>query len=848
MKVKSLNVTPNLPESIAPLCELSMNLWSSWNWDVAQLFIRLDAEIWEECRQNLVMTLGRLPKERIEEVAKDDSFIANLNRVWSNLQSYLQERTWFEEQNADAADMKIAYFSMEFGLDVGLPIYSGGLGILAGDHLKSSSDLGVPLVGVGLLYQKGYFQQNLNSDGWQMESYPVNDWYNMPVNLQKDHNGEPILISVDLAGEILHAQIWKVLVGRISLYLLDTNIQQNLPYLREITMQLYGGDRENRIRQEVLLGVGGVRALKALGIIPTVFHINEGHAAFLLLERIHNLMTEENLSFQEAREIVWASTVFTTHTPVPAGNETFTHQRLQRYFGTFADKLGLTWHDFLELGTEPGNGEIFSMTVLALKLAAHCNGVSKLHGKVSRKMWRKLWKDLPLNEIPIRSVTNGVHTRSWLSHDFDELMTRYIGPQFIEEPHNNKLWERVEKIPDIELWRTHIIRKERLIFFARKRLGQQLRRHGAGMSAVQKANEVLRSDALTIGFARRFATYKRANLILRDPERLIRLLTDTKRPIQFIFSGKAHPHDDEGKEFIRKLVHFCKDSKVRERFVFIEDYDINVARYLVQGVDVWLANPLRPLEASGTSGMKVIANGGLNVSTLDGWWAEAYNPAVGWAIGSGETDDNKETLDRIESEALYNLLEQEILPLFYDQDTTGLPRRWIAMMKRSMIILGQYFNTDRMIMEYVDGFYLPAYNTSRALRENNFTKAKSLVEWRNHVTGKWSEVSIISEEFADGTEIRTNQDIPIKARVVLNGISQEDVAVEVLIGVLDPNGEIFNGEVLRLNHEGEVDGATIFGGILNCSSGGRHGYAVRVRPNHSDLVHPYTPLLMKWET
>lgn len=824
-----------------------MNLWASWNWAASELFIRLDAETWEVCRQNLVRTLGRIPQDLLESAAEDDSFTANLDRVWLALRVYLDSKTWFSEKQSDNADASIAYFSMEFGLDVGLPIYSGGLGILAGDHLKSVSDLGIPLTGVGLLYQKGYFQQYLNSDGWQMEKYSANDWYSMPVTLQRDENGNPITISVELINETVRAQIWKVTVGRTCLYLLDTNINENALHLRGITSQLYGGDKDNRMRQEILLGVGGFRALEAVGIKPTVYHMNEGHSAFLSLERARQLMANNGMNFAEAREIVWSSTVFTTHTPVPAGNESFPGDMMKRYFSKFVDQLGLKWEEFYNLGKETDKSSDFSLTVLALKMAAHCNGVSKLHGDVSRDMWKNIWPGMIKSDVPIGHVTNGIHTRTWLSNDLDNLLTRYIGPQFIEEPHKHELWNRVDRIPDLELWRTHQIRKERLIFFARKRLTEQLKRRGAGVSEVREAEEVLNSEALTIGFARRFATYKRALLIFSDLDRLKRIIANSERPVQFIFAGKAHPQDNQGKELIRKIIHYTADPAIRQHIVFIEDYDMNVARYMVQGVDVWLSTPRVPLEASGTSGMKAIANGALNVSTLDGWWAESYDPTLGWAIGSGETNGNPDELDRIEAEALYNLLEKEIIPTYFNLDRTDVPRDWIRMMKDSMKTLGSFFNTHRMVMEYCENFYMPAHNAGKKMGIENGSKAREIAQWHGWIDEKWNGVTIRSEYAEGDVNVESGDLLPIRALVGLNGLNPSDVVVEVIYGSLNVTDAITAGKRIELAFEHDQNGDAVYSGNINCKHGGRKGFAVRVRANHPDLVHSYTPLRLKWE-
>lgn len=848
MKVKSFNVVPNLPAPLRPLRDIAMNTWFTWNWPAVQLFLRLDARAWESHRQNLAAMLGNLPQEVLDQTARDDSFVANLNRVYQLLQEYLAHKTWYRETHTEAADMGVAYFSMEFGLGVGLPIYSGGLGILAGDHLKASSDLGVPLVGVGLLYQQGFLEQYLNVDGWQGERYPTNDWFNMPVTLLKDEQGGNVTVTVDLAGELLTARLWRVTVGRTYLYLLDSNIPDNPPHLRRLTAQLYGGDRENRLRQEILLGVGGVRALEAVGFCPTVYHMNEGHSAFLVIERLRQLIQRQRMSFAEARELVWASNVFTTHTPVLSGNEIFDLGLVRKYFEQTAGELGLSYEQFQTLGQEePGRSDHFSMTVLALKLAAFCNGVSELHGQVSRKMWRNIWPGLPDHEIPIGHVTNGIHTHSWISHDLLELFVRYIGPQFVEEYYSSKHWERVDAIPDGELWRVHQIRKERLIFFARKRKREQLRARGAGSSELKAAEEVLSSNALTIGFARRFQDYKRADLILRDEARLRKILDGSERPVQIIFAGKAHAQDNQGKELIRRIVHFAADPAVRDKFVFIENYDINVAQYMVQGVDIWLSNPRRPNEASGTSGMKAAANGAINVSTLDGWWAEAYNPDVGWAIGSGETYNNADEQDQVESQALYHLLENEVIPLYHERDRTEMPRRWIMMMKASMKRLGSYFNTGRMVQQYCEQMYLQAHDFGQRLGADEAAPARRLAQWRGRVSERWGQVTLVSQELDADAEVMTGEQFPVRAKVRLGEIAPEDVAVEVLYGVLCGDQQMCEGESVRLKFVGTSDGQAVFEGSLPTRASGRHGYAARIRPEHPDMVHPLTPLVMTWE-
>jgi len=848
MKVREFNVLPRLPAELKHLEELALNLYYSWNWDVVHLFIRLDGELWEKSYQNPVLMLGTISQEKLASAARDKSFIANLERVYAEMNQYFARSTWFGTEHSDAKGFQVAYFSCEFGLDEGVPIYSGGLGVLSGDHLKTASDLGLPLVGVGLLYQKGYGEQLLNYDGWQQERYPVNDWYNMPVTLETGPDGQPLTITVELEGEPVRAQIWRVQVGRTPLYLLDTSLRENPPRHREITERLYSGDRDMRIRQEIMLGVGGTRALAALGIEPTVYHMNEGHSAFLAVERLRRLVRDEGLPFDEAREIVWASNAFTTHTAVAAGNEVFCPDLVWKYFAPMADELGLAKEDFLDLGRDhscaPGE---FCMTVLALRLAAFTNGVSTLHGEVTRNMWQGLWPGLPVDEVPIRAISNGVHPRSWISHDCAELFERYLGPAFVEDPGDLSIWEHVETIPDIELWRMHEVRRERLVFFARKRLKNQLIRQGASAAAIRQADEVLNPQALTICFARRCATYKRPDLILRDPDRLIRLLNDPERPVQIVFAGKAHPQDNPAKELIRSIVHFANDPRVAGHIVFLENYDINVARYLVQGADVWLNTPRRPLEASGTSGMKAAMNGVLNLSILDGWWCDAYEPDTGWAIGSDELYANGGEQDYIESELLYNILEREIIPAFYTRDRSGLPRTWIAMMRASMSKIGRRFNTHRMLEDYVEIAYLPAHTACVTLRADSGKRARELAEWRRKVAAAWPNVKLWTDEAGIDRTVQAGDDVKIRVLADIGPLSAEDVAVEVLHGIVDARGRIVKSEKTRMLPVGELDKKTAFEASMHCTRSGRYGFAVRARPTHPDLIHSFTPPLITWE-
>jgi len=844
MGILAFTVKPNIPPRLGTLEELARNLWISWNYEAIMLFMRLDYDAWMASRQNPVRMLGMVPQEKLEQAAKDDSFLAALDAVWAKFQRYLAAERWYK----GASDRAIAYFSMEYGLDVALPVYSGGLGMLSGDHLKTSSDIGLPLVGVGLLYRQGYFQQYLNMDGFQQESYPENDWYNMPVTLCRDAAGAPITIQVDLGPLHIAAWIWKVSVGRNALYLLDTNIEGNPEPVRLITASLYGGDREMRIQQEILLGIGGIRALDALGIKAGCLHMNEGHSAFMGLERIRRLMADSKLAFEEAWHCVWSTNVFTTHTPVPAGNERFDPGLMEKYFSSLAHELGLSWKQFLGLGREdPGNdGEEFCLTVLALRLSAYNNGVSRLHGSVSRSMWHRIWPSLPEDEIPITHITNGVHPRSWITHDMVDLLDRFLGPEFHDSPTNPDTWDRIDRVSDEELWRTHERRRERMVAFARQRLQQQLARRGVTNSELARTTDALSPYTLTISFARRFATYKRADLLLSDPDRLVRLLTHAERPVQLIFAGKAHPHDMAGKEIIKKLVHFASDPRVSSRIVFLEDYDMTMSRYLTSGSDLWLNTPRRPLEASGTSGMKAAMNGTLNVSILDGWWDEAYSTHIGWAIGRGEEYDDHALQDRVESEALYDLLEREIIPLFYHRGMDGLPREWIRRMKDSMREVGRRFSTHRMLLEYTGSFYAPALANARSLMGNGCNACKDTAAYLARLRRAWDSIRIEQVESPSDRILSVGDTISVKARISLAGLAPEDLGVELYYGPLSSQGDIEQPRRQEMAPCGESGGASLYCAQVRCDQTGRQGYTVRILPRHESLVHPFLPGLIKW--
>ncbi len=842
--VRTFTVLPRLPDRLKALHELSYNLWWCWHADAVALFRRIDADRFEALDHSPIRLLNSAPQERFDELAEDDGFLAHLDRVRVAFTTYMKAPTWFVEKYPQSPP-KIAYFSAEFGIHESVPVYSGGLGVLAGDHLKSASDLGLPLSGVGLMYREGYFRQYLNADGWQQERYPENDFFSLPLIGEKAADGSPLTISVALAGREVFARVWRIDVGRIHLYLLDCNIPQNSTADRNITAQLYGGDETTRIQQEIVLGIGGLRALKALGRTPTVCHMNEGHSAFAALERARVLIEDKGFDFATAIEAVKAGTVFTTHTPVPAGNDAFPAHMMDQYFGDYLKGLKLDRQGFLALGREkPGDeGEKFSMTVLALRTANVSNGVSKLHGVVSRRMWKALHPDLPEAEVPITAITNGVHTQTWVAPEMAVLFDRYLGSAWQEKPTAFEVWAKADHIPDAEVWRTHERCRERLVAVTRSRTAKTLERLGASRADVVAADEILDPSALTIGFARRFATYKRGTLIFRKLDRLLAILNNKDRPVQFLFAGKAHPKDQGGKELIAQVSRYSKNADLRRKVVFLEDYDMNVARYLVQGVDVWLNNPRRPLEASGTSGMKVCVNGGINLSILDGWWDEGYRADNGWKIGSGEEFPDTNYQDEIEANALYDLLEREIVPEFYTRGADGLPRAWIKRMKRSISTNVAAFNTNRMVSDYTRVCYIPSQIRQAALVAGDYAAAKDLAAWRSRLTAAWKDVKVEDVTAPKADAMHVGDVLPVKAKVHLGALTAADVEVQLYHGVLDNSGEITDPKLAVLEPVGNNG---TFGASINCQASGQYGFCVRVLPKHRQLSHSYEPGLVTW--
>lgn len=846
----AFEVSTELPHALAPLKILASNYWWTWDHESRDLFKQVDPVLWDASEHNPIMLLNSVGKDRLERLANDPHFLASINRCGMRLGEYLTDQTWFDKTYPEHRDQtKIAYFCAEFGISEGLPIYSGGLGILAGDHLKAASDLGLPLVAVGLLYNRGYFRQRLSHDGWQQEIYPRYDFYQMPLQLVRGEGGIPVRIEVEFPDRTVNCQVWRAEVGRVSLFLLDSNVLENQPTDQGITDNLYGGDEEMRIRQEMILGIGGMKALRAVGINPTVCHMNEGHAAFLSIERIKAFMADHECDFRTARQVVVGGNVFTTHTPVPAGFDLFSPGLLERYMGRKVSEVGLPFQDFVKLGrTDPNNsGEAFNMAILAMENANHVNGVSKLHAAVSREMFSARWSSYPEDEVPVDDVTNGIHTSTWISRRMQDLFDNYLGEGWRRNPEDPEVWKNVDNIPNEELWMAKENQRGDLVRFVRKRLQGDLERRTAGGLDFGTINGILDPRVLTIGFARRFATYKRASLMLTDRERLKSILFHSERPVQIVIAGKSHPRDDGGKRIIQDLVQFINNGGARTRMVFLENYDMEVARQLVQGVDLWLNNPRRPYEASGTSGMKVVPNGGLNCSILDGWWDEGYEKGLGWAIGdrSQVADDGHQ--DWLDSRALYHLIEHEISPMFYHRVENGVSRGWVEMVKRSIKSHAPYFSTNRMVRDYTVKHYIPASDAYLKLSDNGLARAKSALLWRDRVRSNWHAVRV--HKVTDSASISNSigHSFEVKALVELGSLSPEEVDVQAVVGKVGMNRELVSTRVDSLTYHSTVEGVHEFTGTITCDFIGYQGYTIRIIPKNEDVNVRTELTLVAWE-
>ena len=849
-----ITVNPQLPKRIEKLSEISNNLWWSWNTEFLRLFQRIDGDLWENSNKNPIKFLKHVSQERLENVAKDVNFLKEYDKIVEDFDGYMNSKnTWFTKKYPEEKDDLIAYFSAEYGLDQTIPIYSGGLGILSGDHLKSASDLGIPLIAVGLLYKNGYFNQKIDGDGNQQTEYNDIDLYDLPINPVKNDIGDDLIIYVKFPKRRLYLKVWSIKVGRVTLYLLDSDIEKNNPEDRDVTLRLYGGDQEMRIRQEIVLGQAGVELLtKYLKLTPTVYHMNEGHSAFLTLELMKNIIKDKQVSFDVAKDIASSKTVFTTHTPVPAGNDIFPLDLVEKYFKDFWPRLGLTREEFLRLGMKPGkeldNG--FNMGILALKIAGKKNGVSKLHGAVSRELFGEVWPNIAANEAPIGYVTNGIHTCSWLAPRMKELFNKYLIPYWQDNMYQDQVWEKIRNVPNDKLWNIHNDRKVKLLRLVKDNTYERLRRSGYSYEDINEIISKLNPNALTIGFARRFATYKRATLIFKDLERITEIINNSDRPVQLIFAGKAHPQDKEGQDLIRYIHQISMMPQFKGKIFLLENYNIAMSRYLISGVDVWLNNPRRPMEASGTSGQKASVNGVINFSVLDGWWAEGYTQNNGWTIGSNQEYDSYEAQDQADSQSLYKTLEEKIIPTFYDRDKNNMPTKWIELMKNSIITTGGKYSTSRMLVDYTNNYYMPLCKLTKKYY-SDIDNVATFNSWKKDLYTNWKDVKIVqTEEDLDNITIDAGNKIEVACEVTLPNIDVDNVTVQVYYGKILENGivEDINIIPMELTEENPEERKYYYTAKLELTSGGNYGYTFRVMPKNEMILEPANLDLIKWVT
>ena len=846
-----VTVVPQLPNRISKLSEIANNLWWSWNTEFLRLFRIIDNDLWERCEKNPVKFLKMVNQERIEEIAQDTSFLEKFDEVVSNYKNYMSSNnTWFRRNYPDNKDDVIAYFSAEYGLDEIIPIYSGGLGILSGDHLKSASDLGIPLIAVGLFYKNGYFHQKIDKDGMQETEYRKNDSSSLPMEIVKDKEGNDLKIFLKFPEGKLYLKVWKVNVGKVSLYLLDSDLDENLEEYRDVTSTLYGGNQETRIKQEIVLGMGGTNLLKVLGLNPTVYHMNEGHSSFLILELIKSIMNDQKVSFSIARDIVSAKTLFTTHTPVPAGNDIFPLDLIEKYFKNYWTRFGITKEEFFKLGMKD-DADIsktgFNMGILALKVSGKKNGVSKLHRAVSSELFAEVWPNIMQDESPIDYVTNGVHTCTWLAPNLKQLYNEYLMPFWQDSMYDENVWKSIENIPNEILWEEHIKRKRKLINFVKENTINRLKRNGYSYDEINTVVSGLRVDSLTIGFARRFATYKRATLIFRDLERITEILNKQDKPIQLIFAGKAHPADEEGKNLIKFIHEISMKPQFKGKIFLLEDYDIGTSRYLVSGVDIWLNTPRRPMEASGTSGQKAAINGAVNFSVLDGWWAEGYNMKNGWTIGKNSDYENYEVQDSFDSESLYNTLENKIVPIYYDKNIDGISNKWVEIMKNSIISNGAKFSMSRMLTEYTNKFYMPLASITNKYYED-IAEVTNYNEWKANLYRNWNDIKISEEKNVDNITINAGKSVEVKCKVNLPNIDKDSIEVQVYCGKILENGKLEKmcDIPMQLSASNDDTRNYTYSAKIELKTGGDYGYTFRVMPKHKMLLDSENLDLIKW--
>ena len=848
-----ITVNPQLPKRIEKLATVASNLWWSWNTEFLRLFQKIDEDLWVRCAKNPTKFLKLVSQEKLEKVSKDIMFLREYDRIVENFENYMKSKnTWFNNTYPNNKKDLIAYFSAEYGLDETMPIYSGGLGILSGDHLKSASDLGIPLVAVGLLYKQGYFSQKINGYGQQETEYKNIEIYDLPIKPVKDEKGDDLTIYIKFPKRRIYLKVWQVDVGRVTLYLLDSDIEKNNVEDRDVTLKLYGGDQEMRIRQEIVLGMGGTNLLtRTLKLNPTIFHMNEGHSAFLTLELMKNIMHDKQVSFDVAKDITTAKTVFTTHTPVPAGNDIFPIDLVEKYFKDFWPRLGLNREEFLKLGMKPTKElEVgFNMGILALKIAGKKNGVSKLHGAVSRELFGEVWPNIAPSESPITHVTNGIHTCSWLAPKMKELYNKYLQPYWQDNIHNENVWARIKNIPNDKLWDVHKERKNKLIRFIKENTTARLKRSGYSYEEINEITSKINPNALTIGFARRFATYKRATLIFKDLERITQILNDEKRPVQLVFAGKAHPADKDGHDLIKYIHEISMMPQFKGKIFILEDYNIAMSRYLVSGVDVWLNNPRRPMEASGTSGQKASVNGVINFSVLDGWWAEGYTGDNGWTIGTNAEYETYEAQDLADSDSLYYTLEEKIIPLYYDKDRSGMSKKWVEMMKNSIITTGGKYSTSRMLVDYTNKLYMPLCEKTNKYF-TDIDEVAAFNAWKKDTRNNWKDIKIEQKNNLDDITLDAGNNIEVKCEVELPNISIDNVQVEVYYGKIQENGIIEDILIIPMELEKKDEEAKkyLFKAKIELKTGGNYGYTFRVMPKHEMLIEPANMDLIKWVT
>ena len=845
-----ITVNPQLPKRIEKLEKIANNLWWSWNTEFLSLFKQIDRDLWETVEKNPVRFLRQVSQERLEEASKSIEFLKQYDKVVENFEAYQNSKsTWFSKNYPENKNDIIAYFSAEYGLDQILSIYSGGLGILSGDHLKSASDLGIPLVAVGLLYKNGYFHQKINGYGDQETEYRRIDINTLPIKPVKGEDGKDLIIYVKFPKRRLYLKVWSVNVGRVTLYLMDSDIEENHEEYRNITTTLYGGDQEMRISQEIVLGMAGVRLLKTLGLQPTIYHMNEGHSSFLILELIKNMMKEKEISFEMAKDIVSSKTVFTTHTPVPAGNDIFPLDLVEKYFKDYWDRFGISKEEFFKMGMEPNPkpNAGFNMGILALKVAGKKNGVSKLHGAVSRELFNDVWPEIAADESPITYVTNGIHTCSWLSPNLKELYNEYLMPYWQDHIYEDETWKKINDIPNEELWNAHMIRKQKLMEKAKQNITERLKRSGYRYEEINEITSKLNPNVLTIGFARRFATYKRATLLFRDLERITQIVNNQNRPVQILIAGKAHPADKEGQDLIKYIHEISMKPQFKGKVFLLENYNMELSRYLISGVDVWLNTPRRPMEASGTSGQKASVNGAVNFSILDGWWAEGYNQKNGWAIGTNAEYENYDIQDNCDSESIYQTLENKIVPAYYEQDEKGISAKWMEYMKNSIISTGGKYSTARMLVDYTNKLYMPLANLYHKHYEN-LEEVANYNNWKRELYNNWEDIVITEENNLDNITMDAGNNIEVSCKVKLPNIEPENIEAQVYYGRIKENGVVEKIAVipmLMVDYDEEERTAT-YKAKIELTTGGDYGYTFRVMPKHEMLLDSENLNLVKW--